>query len=247
MRIAHTGGTADRRHRRAAQLRAPAWFARSRRVSASSRSPTSCRPAPSPSPRATPTEGQTLTVTENVTDADGIAGPKELNWQYGRLRAPGRRSPREPAGGVLADLVVNRAIRVEVSFADDGGPEAFASAPVGSVAKSRRAAGVRRSGPRRSSRARRSPPMSAPSPTRTGTGPARHTRWQQRAANGGGTFTDIGGATAADPHARRCAGQPPDPGRGHLHRRVRNPRVGRLGSDPAGAVTCSSATARRTR
>ena len=70
-----------------------------------------------------------------MTDPDGITGPKELNWQYEQAPGTWVTFAEGASSGVLTDLVVNRQIRVEVTFVDDRGtPEAFASAPVGPVA-----------------------------------------------------------------------------------------------------------------
>ena len=134
-----------------------------------------------------------------MTDPDGITGPKELNWQYEQAPDTWITFNEGASSGVLDDLVVNRQIRVEVTFVDDRGtPEAFASAPVGPVANVNDAPqGV---------------PTIAPTDLMEGevvaadvsaitdadnrdATPAITITWEQGAVGGGGPYTAIAGAT----------------------------------------------------
>ena len=160
----------------------------------------------------TPAENQTLTVTENVTDPDGIVGDKALVWQFESVPGTWTQFAFGASSGALSDAVVGKPIRVEVNFTDGLGKiEVLASQPTAKVVNVNDApTGDPLVTP---AAATEGEPFTADASgiaDEDGLGEFGY-RWQQSAVGGGGTYTTIGGATA-DTYT---------PGAAQVNRRIR--------------------------
>ena len=161
----------------------------------------------------TPTENQTLSVTETVADPDGI-GPagKVLHWEFESAPGTWTEFAQGTSSGPLGDAVAGKRIRVQVTYTDVLGKlEALASDPTSAVTNVNDA------------------PTGSPvvSPTAVmetepltvdtsavadadGLG-ALTVRWQSSGLGGGGAWATIGGAT----------GTTYTPGAAQVNRRIR--------------------------